>query len=230
MHSQSSYRFNRDVDALAPKPGHHLGTLTFNQGDERVVLWMIEGPDNDTLNFRGMATDFEETRLFRFGIRGPGIEQLNELPHDPNARGLDLDLSLEDDAVSPTRARVVYSPMRSPDRDEPDCALIRFDTASGASIDVTVAELRRGWSPTLTVAGAALALGACVAGARRFGPRYLQVRDRDARVRVEGGYELSASIAASPDRPAAPALPASQRAELASAESPLALTPEAAEG
>ena len=78
-------------------------------------------------------------------------------------------------------------------------------------------------------AGLALALGACVAGARRFGPRYLQVRDRNARMRVEGGYELGASIAASPDRATAPALSASQRAELASAESPLALTPEAAD-
>ena len=65
MNRPHPHRFSKDVRYLAPQPGHHLATVSFELERHHFIVWVIEGPENDGLTFRGMATDFNDTTFFK---------------------------------------------------------------------------------------------------------------------------------------------------------------------
>lgn len=159
------YRFHRDVDRVAPKPGHELATLTFERDGRHFVLWMIEGPENDTLTFRMMETDFETTRYSRFKVAGTAIEVLSDLPYSAQQHRVDYEIEHQGGSgMAMEKARVVYSTVRAPNGEDPDVAVMRVSGADGDCV-VTITNLRRAWAPVLTVNASCMALAATAATA-----------------------------------------------------------------
>jgi hypothetical protein len=159
------YNFSKDVSRVAPKPGHHLGTASFVLGGENHLLWIIEGPGNDCLSFKGQAVEFPQARTYRFQIRGSLVESLSQIAYRPDDRRLKVVLEASGSALDIREATFIYSSQRSPSGVDPDAAFIRLTTASGESIDVALTDLRRGWLPVVIVVGIGLALacGGCSA-------------------------------------------------------------------
>src|SRR2546428_9119163 len=122
-------RFARDVAASAPKPGFHLATISVDLAGESVILWVIEGPHNDSVGMLGMRTDFERTRLLRFSVRGSLFEGLNGMYPLPSDRGFLVNFygrqGAEPSPIGVERADVVFSSLRAYDRPDPDSAAIR---------------------------------------------------------------------------------------------------------
>jgi hypothetical protein len=157
------FRFWKEVSSLAPKPGHHLGTLTFTLEKQHFILWLIEGPENDAISFRVMSTSANntDTQLFRFKARGPLIEQLNELPFSPYDRGIHLDLKSPDAPLKIKTIDAVFSSVHSPNGVDPDAAIALVTTESGQKITVNITELRRGWLVIVVIGVVAIALSGC---------------------------------------------------------------------
>jgi hypothetical protein len=172
-------RFARDVAASAPKPGFHLATISLDLRGESVILWVIEGPDNDSVGLLGMRTDFQRTRLLRFSVRGSLLEALNGMYPLPSDRGLVMHFYGEDDSepspIGVERADVVFSSLRAYDRPDPDSAAVRYtmsssktgepagnDSASlereGARVIAAITGYQRGWAyhPVITAGACAL--------------------------------------------------------------------------
>lgn len=143
------HRFARQVAPTAPKPGHHLATVSFALDREGIILWLVEGPGNDAFSFLGMATDFERTRILRFSVQGSLIERVNDLPRSPYDRALSYRFrpEIEDDAsrLLLENATVVFSGLRSPNRADPDSAALAFDLAAGERVVAAVTGYQRGW-------------------------------------------------------------------------------------
>jgi hypothetical protein len=147
----TEYRFTRDVRQVAPRVGHHLGTGVFQLGNEEVIVWLVEGPQNDSVGVIGMATDFERTRLMSFAFHGPLFEQLNQLPPAPYDRGLRLRFRGLGDQPSPVlveRADVVFSNLRAAGNPDPDSAAIAYrlrGDQGAARVLVALTGYQRGW-------------------------------------------------------------------------------------
>jgi|SRR2546423_3234609 hypothetical protein len=172
-------RFARDVAASAPKPGFHLATISLDLRGESVILWVIEGPDNDTVGMLGMRTDFRRTRLLRFSVRGSLLEGLNGLYPLPSDRGFVINFYGEDDSrpspIGVERADVVFSSLRAYDRADPDSAAVRYSLSAerrgeeagkesggeareGGRVIAAVTGYQRGWAyhPVITAGACAL--------------------------------------------------------------------------
>lgn len=194
MSDSAEYRHARDVNALAPKPGHHLATVSFRKGNEAFLLWVIEGPENDTLSFRGMASDFEQTRFFRFRLSGLGIEALGDLPYSPHDHRHEMVLEREGKEI---RLTVLFSPMRGPGGTDPDAALMRVECGDEPVV-VSITELRRAWMPSLLSAGVGAVIPHLTEGAEASG--YLRVHvpahgvTVEGPVTAEGGLRSSAAL------------------------------------
>jgi hypothetical protein len=172
-------RFARDVAAGAPKPGFHLATMCLDLKGESVILWVIEGPDNDSVGMLGMRTDFERTRLLRFSVRGSLFEALNGMYPLPSDRGLVMNFFGDDDSqpspLGVDRADIVFSSLRAYERQDPDSAAVRYSlsgqtaaesagggTAGGEREDgrvvAAITGYQRGWAyhPIITAGACAL--------------------------------------------------------------------------
>jgi hypothetical protein len=162
--TQGPFRFSRDVDQIAPKPGHHLGTASFQLGDETHLLWIIEGPENDALCFKGMATDFNGSRVYKFKLRGSMLEAAGDLPYSPYDRQLKFQFRMSGAPINLKEGTVIFTGVRAPNGLDPDGALMLFTTTKkGDTIRVALTDLRRGWHPVVVIVGIGLALacGGC---------------------------------------------------------------------
>ena len=145
----SQHRFERSVVATAPKPGHQLAQAAFQLADQSVILSVIEGPGNDALGFSGMATNFERTRLLRFGVRGSLWERVCELPRSPqepsvhqvfrHPRGEDSS------PIGVAEARMVFSSLRAAGRPDADSAAVSYLLTDGQAVRPAVTGYQRGW-------------------------------------------------------------------------------------
>jgi hypothetical protein len=156
------YRFSREVSEYAPKPGHHLATASCFVRNEVTMLWVIEGPANNAISFRSMATESESIALSRFSIVGSLVEQLSELPHNPFEQRVNIDFSFS--AVTqgsktglPKSASIVFTATRAPNGVDPDGAIISVAMDNGEQAKITVTDFRRGWWGLLVIPLVALA-------------------------------------------------------------------------
>ncbi|MEM6794408.1 MAG: hypothetical protein AAF725_10520 [Acidobacteriota bacterium] len=192
------HRHARDTSTMAPKPGHHLGTASFTVGDQSVILWLIEGPENDTISVNAMLSDFDLTRYLRFRIEGTAIEALNDLPFSPAQPRLELELEvLGTSDLQPTSALILFSTMRAPNGRDPDAAIARFHTESRGDLVLFITELRRGWEPVMTVISSFLALAHCVGESDGEQQCRLTVTDPRARVEVHGDFVVTGGLRSS---------------------------------
>jgi hypothetical protein len=151
MHQQPErprFRFARDVGLYAPKRGQHLVTASFQVGDEACVAYGMEGPWTNTVSFRGMATNFERTRLWRRRLTGSIIEQLKEIHHTPQAPQLVARLEALDSNISPLDVRevkVLFSSVRAPNEIDADAAIVRFEMMNGEKTSAWLTNHSRGW-------------------------------------------------------------------------------------
>ena len=228
--SRSQYRFERDVRERAPKPGHHLATASYVLGGESVVLWVVEGPENDAMGFIGMATDFTRTRLLRFSLRGSLIEQLNGLPSSPCDRRLTYRFSNDWPSKSPSivvkDAISVFSSVRAPGRAEPDGAAVAYSLETGDQVVAAITGYQRGWYWQVVVVSVGLSLWVMRDNPAE-GAMVVVTCQQDAG-RPEGVYEVSgavtyrASTIAAPAHPSAIASTVDSRGNGVRAESKLA--------
>jgi len=143
------YRYEHAVRATAPKPGHLLATGSFQLDDRSVILSVIEGPENDALGFSGMATNFEHTRLLRFGLRGPLVERICELPRWPYEHGLRQVFSdprgQGPSPIGVDGAQVVFSTLRAANRPDPDSGAVAYMLPDGQQVRAAITGYQRGW-------------------------------------------------------------------------------------
>jgi len=155
------FRFARELDCLAPKPGRDLGTLTFfnNNNQESLLLRVIEGATRDAMSFRGVATNFNRTRILNFHLRGNFTDLLVDLPYSPYDNEVEIDY--ENFSIDPpcdktdffiTNAKVIYTRVASERGQDPDGALIKMTPEAGENITAYISGIKRGWCPILTVA------------------------------------------------------------------------------
>jgi hypothetical protein len=155
-HSQEheTHRFARDVSALAPKPGHLLGTVGFSYRGTSYSLAIIEGAPNDTASIIGISTDFTSLTSVRFGLEGDIMGKLHDLPSDPRALGMTLEFSgayspFGDDyaqvAFPIQSAKVVFTRIRAANGIDPDGAIVRLKLTSNEEIIADLAGFKRGW-------------------------------------------------------------------------------------
>ena len=191
-------RHARDTSAMAPKPGHHLGTASFRLGDSSIVQWLVEGPENDTISVNALVTNFRLTRYVRYRIVGTAVEALNDLPYSPFTPNADLDLEVTGPStLRPTSVRIVFSAQRAPNGVDPDSAVACFRTDSDGEVFVTVSELRRGWEPMMSVIASFLGVTFCLADEPAEQACRLTVTDRTAGVQVSGDFVLTGGLRSS---------------------------------
>jgi hypothetical protein len=195
------HRFARQVAPTAPKPGHHLATLSFGLGNENTILWLIEGPGNDAFSFLGMATDFERTRILRFSVQGSLIERINDLPRSPYDRTLIYRFRPEsDEDASRLRlqsATVVFSGMRSANGVDPDSAALAFDLGGDQRVLASVTGYQRGWYWQTVVVAVSMGVWAVRVGPTDGESLRLEVEQDSGpgqRFAVLGGVTYSESI------------------------------------
>ncbi|MEM1178766.1 MAG: hypothetical protein AAGM22_10515 [Acidobacteriota bacterium] len=198
-HQDVRYRHARDTSLAAPKPGHHLGTASFRLGDQSVVQWLVEGPENNAISYTALVTDFELTRYLRYRVAGSAVEALNDLPFSPFTPRLDLDIELEGVGdFSVTGVRIVFSKMRAPNGVDPDLAIARFSRPGAPDLRIVISELRRGWEPILTVLSSVLGLGHCLDDSPRDLPDgRIRVTDPASCVQVQGHFAVTRGICSS---------------------------------
>jgi hypothetical protein len=202
------YRFERAVHATAPKPGHHLATAAFQLDDRSVILSVIEGPENDALGFSGMATDFDRTRLLRFGIRGPLLERLCELPHSPaeqTQRQVFRHPKGEDPSpIGVDGARVVFSSLRAANRADADSAAVAYMLPDGGQVRAALTGYQRGWywgHVTVGIAVAIWVLRADPVDGQHVTLSVEQVASNDGRFEVSGAIAYRDSIMSTSSAP-----------------------------
>lgn len=159
-----SYRFAREVSGLAPKPGHHLGTMSVEVGGRMALLYIIEGAANNAVSLVGFVTDFTQTALLSFHLAGT-IAVLDSFPYTPESYGEVLEFSngsmtLDTNELgwTVTKATVIYSRVRSVTGRDPDGGAIKIDQTQGGPIFASFSGFKEGWVPAL-VAGVVVAVG-----------------------------------------------------------------------
>lgn len=159
------FRFSREVDSLAPKPGRDLGTITFSSGSDSVLLRVIEGATRDAMSFRGVTTNFDRTRILNFHLRGTFVDLLEDLPYSPYDNETEIeyqDFKIEPPSNIPffiKKAKVIYTKVASERGLDPDGALIKMTISPEAPeghMIANVTGIKRGWCPIATVAVVAI--------------------------------------------------------------------------
>lgn len=170
--SASEYRFAQDVAPSAPKPGFHLATISFQLGNQVTILWVVEGPRNDTIGMVGNRTDFERTYLLRFSLQGSLFEALNGLYPLPSDRALVLNFHHPErhgrSPIGVERAITVFSSLRAYGRADADSAAVSYFLSGGEAnsgghahgdrVTATITGYQRGWAYQQVVTAGACAL------------------------------------------------------------------------
>jgi len=203
------YRYEHAVRATAPKPGHLLATGSFQLDDRSVILSVIEGPENDALGFSGMATNFEHTRLLRFGLRGPLVERLCELPRWPYEHGLRQVFSdprgQGPSPIGVDGAQVVFSTLRAANRPDPDSGAVAYMLPDGQQVRAAITGYQRDWAhASVGIAVAIWALKTNPAGGQQVTLAVEQDAGMDGRFEVSGAIAFRDSIVGAALAPTAP--------------------------
>ena len=134
VETPSTFRFTRETSSNAPKPGHHLGDISYTYNGESVSVYAIEGGQNNALSFTGLATNFASTRLLSFSLAGNFRELLDCMPYSPHNNSQIFEYS--DFVVKTdkgehvefpfTQAKVIYTRVRSGSGVDPDGGVIQL--------------------------------------------------------------------------------------------------------
>ena len=164
-----THRYSREIDAIAPKPGRDLGTITFCKNGQSTMLRVIEGATRDAMSFRGLSTDFATSKILNFHLRGNWVDLFEDLPYSPYDQDatieyLDFEVLSKPEggnsepgiplSFNLNSAKAIYSRIASERGQDPDAALLQLNTSqSGTSpFCAHLTGIKRGWCPIATVA------------------------------------------------------------------------------
>jgi hypothetical protein len=203
---QGLERFQREIDAMAPRPGRGLAYVSFVANGRSYMLRAIEGGPRDSMSFRGIVTDFKSTQVLNFHATGTFIDLLEDLPYSPyDARD---ELEFVDFATKPhipfpvSKVTIIWNKVPSERDLQPDVALVQLQMSGRAEpLLLHFGAIRRGWCAFATV----VVVGLVCLGALAIVEHHSQSDSVEIEGTVKkGDTEISGSVTTGPGPATAP--------------------------